>query len=150
MWALHTKPCHDVSRDRHHAGIGDRRKIRVPDSVTELGRDASRDLNSETSLAGAAGTGQRHQPVSGQQLPHILHLGFAPNKTRELHRKVMRTNALSGTQWRELVTQVGVTQLHHSFRAGQIAQPVNPQIGQPGIRREPIDDDIARDARQQP
>jgi hypothetical protein len=33
----------------------------------------------------------------------------------------------------------GMAQLHHPFRAGQITQRVSPQIGQPGIGREPVD-----------
>ena len=47
-------------RDRHHGRIGDRRKIHVPSTVTELRRDARRDLNGETALAGATGAGQGH------------------------------------------------------------------------------------------
>jgi hypothetical protein len=52
-------------RHRHHRRMGDRRQIDIPHTVTELRRDASRDLNGETGLAGAAGTGQGHQPVIG-------------------------------------------------------------------------------------
>jgi hypothetical protein len=61
-------------RDRHHAWMGDRRQIDIPDTVTELGRDASRDLNRETGLAGAAGTGQGHQPVVDEQLLQVSQL----------------------------------------------------------------------------
>ena len=89
--------------------------------------------------AGAAGTGQGHQPVIGEQPAYIVHLGFAPNETGELYQKIVRTNAFSGTQWREIIAKIGVAQLHHPFRAGQIAQRVSSQVGQPGAGRETID-----------
>jgi hypothetical protein len=44
---------------------------------------------------------------------------------------------------RELVAQVGMTYVHHPLRAGQIAQRVGAQIGQPSTLGEPIDDQIA-------
>jgi hypothetical protein len=44
--------------------MGDRRQIDIPNTVTELTRDANRDLNGETGLPGAAGSGQGHQPVA--------------------------------------------------------------------------------------
>ena len=93
---------------RHDAGMGDRRQIDIPHTVTELGRDASRDLNAETSLAGTAGTGPRHQPVSDEQLSQVSHLCAAADKVGELHRKVVRDSGLCGTQRGEIVAQVGI------------------------------------------
>ena len=60
--------------------MGDRRQIDIPNTVTELRRDASRDLNGETGLAGAAGTGQGHQPVIDQQLAHLVISPSRPTK----------------------------------------------------------------------
>jgi hypothetical protein len=51
----------------------------------------------------------------------------------------MDNNVVGGPKWWELVAQVGMAQLHHPFRAGQIAQPVGAQIGQPHPGREPVD-----------
>ena len=127
-------------RDRHHTGMGDRRKVHVPHTVTELRRDARRDLNGETGLAGAAGTGQRHQPVVGQQLLHVSHLCAAAHETGELHRKMVGDNGRGYPQRRELVYKVGMAQLRHPFGVGQIAQPMGAQIGQPRVWREPLGD----------
>jgi hypothetical protein len=113
-------------RDRHHAGIGDRSQIHMPNTVTEFGRDARRDLDGETGLPGATGTCQRHNPVVCQQLPHVSHLCTAANQAGELSRKVVRTHTFRGTQWRELVAQVGVAQLHDPLGTGQITQLVSP------------------------
>ena len=95
-------------RDRDDAGVGDRGQIDVPHAVTELGRDAGRDLNAETGLAGAPSTGQGHQPVVDEQLLHVGHLCAAADKAGELHRKVVGDNGLGGTQRGEVVAQVGV------------------------------------------
>jgi hypothetical protein len=40
---------------------------------------------------------------------------------------------------RNSLARSGVAQLHHPLRAGQIAQRVGAQIGQPSPGREPID-----------
>ena len=122
--------------------MGDRCQIHVPNTVAELGRGASRDLNCETGLAGATGTGQRHQPVVGQQLPHVSNLCAAADKAGELHWKVMHTNAFRGTQRREIVAQVRMAELNYPFGARQIAQRVSAQIGQPGIGRQTVDDHV--------
>ena len=95
--------------------MGDRRQVDVPHTVTEIGRDASRDLNSETGLAGAAGAGQGHQPVVGEQLLQVSHLRAAADKAGELHRKVVGDSGLGGAQRGEVVANVGMAQLHHPF-----------------------------------
>jgi len=102
-------------RDRHHVSTGDRCKIHIPNTVTELGRDASGDLNGEAGLAGAAGTGQRHQPVVDEQLLQGSHLCAAADKAGELHRKVVGGNGLCGAQRWEVVAKIGMAQLHHPF-----------------------------------
>jgi hypothetical protein len=86
--------------------------------------------------------GQTHQPVIGQQLPHVAHLGLAPNETGELYRKIMGDNHAGCAQRRELNAQIGMAQLHHPLGAGQIAQLVRPQIGQPRIGRETVEDHV--------
>ena len=52
-------------RHRHHRRMCDRRQIDIPNTITELRRDASRDLNGETGLARTASSCQSHQPVIG-------------------------------------------------------------------------------------
>jgi hypothetical protein len=61
-----------------------------------------------TGLAGAAGTGQRHQPVVDEQLFQVSHLCAAADKAGELHRKIMRTNTFRRTQGREIIAHVGM------------------------------------------
>ena len=60
----------------------------------------------------------------------------------------MGDNAAGCAQRRELIAKIGVAQLHHPLGAGQIAQLVRPQIGQPGIGRESIDNPVLGRARQ--
>ena len=60
----------------------------------------------------------------------------------------MGDNAAGCAQRRELIAKIGVAQLHHPLGAGQIAQRVSPQIGQPGISRKLIDNQIACGRRQ--
>jgi len=95
--------------------MGDRRQLHIPRTVTELSSDASRDLNAETGLAGATGTGQGHQPVVDEQLLHVSHLCAAADKAGELHRKVVGDSGLGGAQRGEVVANVGMAQLHHPF-----------------------------------
>ena len=45
-------------------------------------------------------------------------------------------------QWRELVAEVGMAQLRHPFGPGQIAQFMGAQIGQPGVVRQPVGDQL--------
>jgi hypothetical protein len=81
-------------RDGHDRRTGDRGQIDVPHTVTELGRDTSRDLNGETGLAGAARAGQGHQPVIDQKLAHVGYLGSTSDEARELHRKILSGNGI--------------------------------------------------------
>ena len=106
-------------------------------------------MHRQPGLAHAAGAGQGHQPVLGQQLPHLGQLGFAANEARQLHRKMVGNNAFGNPQRWEVVDQVGVAQLHHSFGARQITQRMGAQIGQPGIGGKPVGHQILGGARQQ-
>ena len=74
--------------------MGDRRQIDIPNTVAELSaRSRAAISTARRVLPDAASAGQGDQPVVGQQLPHLAHLRFAPNETRELHRKIVRTNS---------------------------------------------------------
>ena len=75
--------CH---RDWHQVGVGDRRQVDIPDSVTEIGGHLPRDLDGQTGLTGTAGAGQGDQPVGDKGLPHVVNLRAAADKTGELHR----------------------------------------------------------------
>ena len=104
------------NRDRHDCGVGDRREIDVPDAVAEIGRNAGGDFSGKTRLARATGTGQRHQPVVGQQRTHLVNLRAAADETGELDRKIMGINAFGGRNggnslrrsgWHSCVTRSG-------------------------------------------
>src|SRR3954465_14389491 len=112
-------------RYRHHRRMSDRRQIDIPNTITELRRDANRDLNSETRLAGAAGSGQGHQPVIAQQPAHIIDLCVASNKTCELDWKIVHSNTFRCTQWWEISTEIRMAQLHHSLGTRKITQRVS-------------------------
>ena len=134
--------------DGHDVGVGDRREVDVPHPVAELVGYLGRDLHRQTRLADAARAGQRHQPVVGEQPPHVDHLAPRPTKLVSCAGRCCATSGFRCAKRRELVAKVGVAQLHHPFRSGQIPQPVGAQIGQPGFGRESVDDQIAGRARQ--
>ena len=79
----------------------ERGERREPRSVAELGRDLGRDLQRETRLADAAGTGQRHEPLGGEQRRELLHLVGAADEAGPLHRQVPR-QLVERAQRREL------------------------------------------------
>jgi len=79
------RSCH---RDRHDAGIGDRRQIDIPRPIAELGCDPGRDLHSQPGLAHAARACQGHQTVVGQDLPDVVDLRATADEIRELYRKM--------------------------------------------------------------
>ena len=72
----------------------------------------------------------------------------AAHETGQLHRKTCGHNGFRYAQRRELVDQVGMAQLHHPLRAGQITQRVGAQIGQPHTVGEPVDHQLLGRARQ--
>ena len=115
-----------------------------PNSPASCGRD----LDRQPGFAHPARTGQRHQPVLRQQLAHLGQLRVAANETGQLHRKMLGDNRFGYAQRRELVDQVGMAQLHHPLRAGQIAQRMGAQIGQPRVGGKPVDDQRFGRARQ--
>jgi hypothetical protein len=51
----------------------------------------------------------------------------------------MRSNFFSCVQWRKVVAQIGMAQLHDPFRAGKTAKLVSAQIGQPHIGGQRVD-----------
>ena len=79
-------------RDRHQIGIGDRRQIDQPHPAAESTGDLGGDLHRQARFADTARAGERHEPVVGQDLPHVVHFGFAAHETRELHRKMLGDN----------------------------------------------------------
>ena len=96
-------------RDGHDVRICDRRQVDVARAVTKAGRQARRHLDGEPGLSRAARADERHQPVLVQQPRHVGHLRLAADETRQLHRKIVRTNGFGGTQGREVVAKIGMT-----------------------------------------
>ncbi len=78
----------------------------------------------------------------------LRHLVNAANETRELGRKTRAHQRLPGPQRRELVVQIGMTQLHHPFRSGQVPQTVGAQVGEPRIVGQEVGNQITCGSRQ--
>ena len=57
-------------------------------------------------------------------------------------------NDFRRAQRRELVAKVGMAQLHHPFQAREIPQLMRTKVGQPGVGRQPVENQIFGDARQ--
>ena len=101
-----------------------------PNSPAHLGRD----LDRQPGLAHPARTGQRHQPVLRPAAPAAGSAAASrPTKLVSCTGRRWETTAFGDAQRRELVDQVGMAQLHHPLRAGQITQRVGAQIGQPRV-----------------
>ncbi len=103
-------------------GFVDRRQIDVAHPVGELVGQLRSDLHGQPGLAGTPGAGHRDQPVLGDQLPQLRHFGLPPHETGQAGRKIVRRTGIDDPQRRELGAHVGVAQLHHPLRAGQIPQ----------------------------
>ena len=139
------RPSARATVDRHHAGIGDRRQIDVPHPVAELGRDARRDLDGQSGLARSAGTGQRHQPVVGQQLlaPRSSvrrgrrNWSAAPEDCGRQRLSDARSggNSLRRSGWHSCTTRSG----RGRSRSGWVPRSVSHASG-----REPVDDQCPR------
>ena len=86
--------------------IGARSTYHTPSR--ELAGELGRDLDREPGFADPARTGQRHQPVVGQQLPQLGQLRVAADETGELHRKMLGDNGVGYPKRRELVDKVGM------------------------------------------
>jgi hypothetical protein len=112
--------------------------------VAELTCRLGGNLHSRARLAHPAGAAQSHQPVIGQELVHVVDRCAAPDEASQLHWETMGGNVIGGPRRREIIAQVGVAQLHDPLRAARIAQRLSSPIGQPGIGREVVDDQIAR------
>ena len=106
------------------------------------------DLHRQPRLARAARACQRDEPVVGERLTDAIHFRLAPNETRQLRRKTLGGNGIGSAQRREVVVQIWVTELHHPFGAGQIAQRMGAQVGERDVWRELVDDKRFRRAGQ--
>ena len=135
-------------RQRRHRRIGDRRQVHIPDAIGVFGRQLVRDFYRQPRLAHPTGSGQGDQAVAGQQHAHLGNLGATADKAGELGRKITRSNTSRRAQRREVVAQIGMTQLHHPLRAGNTPQLVTAQIGQPHIGGQCVRDHVLGRPRQ--
>ena len=79
---LHAQGMRD--RRRNELGIGDGRERHEERAVSELVGALLRDPDGKTRLAGAAGSGQRHQTRSFEQALSFSDLALAANERRRL------------------------------------------------------------------
>ena len=86
-------------------------------------------LQGQAGLAASPRPGDRHQPLVADQGGQLGDLGGPADEGGALDRQVVGAQ-VQGAQRRELVLQVGVAQLEHPLGAGQVLQPVHPQIAQ--------------------
>ena len=128
------------ARDGHrrHNRIGNRRQVHIPDPVTELGREPSREFDGEPRLTGPPGASQGDQTVVSDGPPKLRHFGFPSNETRQLDRKIVRRNDTAHPKRWELIAQIRMTQLHHPLRTRHTPQRVAAQLCQPDTLGQPI------------
>ena len=98
--------------------IGARSAYHAP-SPNSLARLA-RDLDRQPGLTHPAGTGQGHQPVVRQQLPHPGQFGTTAHETGELYRKVLGRNDFRNAKRRAT---------HSQGRDGTVASPARGGAG---------------------
>ena len=106
-------------RDRHQIGIGDRRQIDQPHPAAESTGDPCRHLHRQARFADTARAGECHEPVVGQDLPHVFDFGVAPDEALELHRKMRGHNGFRRAQRREVVAKVGADSCTTRSRRGR-------------------------------
>ena len=115
------------------SGCGDRRQIGIENAVGEVTAHLAGDLDRQPGLARSACAGQGHEPVVGQRTADLRDLRCAADEARQLSRKIMSGNGIRCPQRREVVAQIGMAQLRNPNGAGEVAQPVAAQIGQPRV-----------------
>ena len=121
-------------RDRHQPGsvIGARSTYHTPSPNSA--RDARRDLQRPDGSCprrprrSASPAGCR--PAAAARRSSALR---AQRNSSAAPEDACATTAFGRPQRRELVVQVGMAQLHHPFGAGQIAQRMGAQVGQPRV-----------------
>ena len=89
--------------------MGDRCQIHIADPVAELPCQICGDMHSQARLARSAGSGQGDQPIARQHFIQALDFRLAPNKIREVDRKIMGDIRAGCAQRREVVAQIGMT-----------------------------------------
>ncbi len=107
---------HRIERDEEHA-------------IGELLGDLGGDLEAESGLAGAAGSGQRQESRSFEEGPGGLDLAIAPDEARQLGRQVVR-GGVERAQGREVGRQPGDHQLVETLRSGQVLQAALAEVPQ--------------------
>ena len=110
---------HGLERDEEHA-------VRVAIGCVRG------DLQGEPGLPGAAGPGQRHEAVGGQELPGFGELALPPDERRELRREVVRPGIERG-QRREIHPQPVGDDLAERLRLPEVLQPVASET----VQRDP-------------
>src|SRR5215470_59687 len=103
---------------------------------------------SQPSFADTSSSGQRDEPVAGEDLPNIFEFIGSSYEAGELHGKVMSHNGYHRSQRRILVVQIRVAQLHHAFGPGQVGQVMHAEVDQPCAGWKMFDSQIGGGARQ--
>ena len=78
----------------HHAGMGDRGEVDIPDAIGELVCHLAGDFDRQAGLSGAARAGQRDKSVVSQEVANLGHLRMAADKGRQLRRKMMSDSGI--------------------------------------------------------
>lgn len=116
------KAQHACRRHWYHVGIGDRRQVDIPNTVSEFGRDIGADLYRQARLARPARAGQGDESVVANGGADVPHFRLAPNEARQLRWKTVRGKPMGCAQRREVIVQVWMAQLDNPFRAREVPE----------------------------
>ena len=130
-------------RTRHRARIADRRQLDPPHPAVEPFDRLGGHLQPQPSLADTTRSDQRHQPATTDRRHHRRRLGLATDQRGQARRQVV-PERIKRTQRREVVLEIGVTQLPHPLGAAEILQAVGAEIAERGAGWHVISDDEAR------
>ena len=97
----------------------------------ELGQQVGGGVDGEAGLADAPDAGERDDPVAPRHGDEPLDVEVPPDQRRALGRQVVGVG-VDAADRRELLAEVGVDDLPHPLRLGQVAQPVGAEVGELG------------------
>jgi hypothetical protein len=107
-----------------------------------------RHLDRQPRLPAAAGTGERHQPLSLQPFDEFGDLRFTAEEAGEAQRKATRGLARGRRERERGGPALRIAEVEEALRGSAVARAVEPQVGEPEPGRQVVANAGGRDARE--
>ena len=135
---------------RYQARVVDRRETDEEGAIGEMVDDVGGELETQASLAGAAGSCQRHQAdiVAAEHILQLAELLLAADQRAPLDRQVVGAK-IQRTEGRELGRQARRRELEDVLRSDQVLEPKLAETDECETGQRRIPDQVVSRLRQQ-